>query len=228
MSKELFDSYIPYFYKLYNKRKSQRLELEPFKMPLFSRNFLKKRIVLTKYRYITNSLMECLGKESALDFGTGFGAFLPILSKTHKEVLAVDDYPVQIEVAKDIIDFMGLNNVKATIVERNNGLSEFSDSEFDTILATDVLEHNRDYKSIVLELKRILKPEGILIASLPREHLVYRLFARREVEHDLERGHVYHSSKGADEVEKYLANQFLQLKLVSIYTFIHVMILKKE
>lgn len=227
MKKELFDTYIPYFNRIYNKRKSQNLEMEPFKMPLFSKNLLKKRVVLSKYRCVTNFLIESLVKGRALDFGTGFGAFLPVLSKTHKEVLAVDDSSIQIEAAKDIIDSMSLNNVKATVVDRNNGLREFSDSEFDTILVTDVLEHNKDYKSIVLELKRMLKPDGILIASLPREHFVYRLFARREVEHDLERGHVYHTSKGADEVEKFLTDQFLQLKKVSIYTFIHVMILKK-
>jgi len=53
------------------------------------------------------------------------------------------------------------------------------------------------------------------------------MFACREVEDDEERGHVYHNSKEADKVEKFILDNFRLLKLINVYGFIHVMILVK-
>ena len=225
--KREFDFYMPFFLDFRRIEEQKELDMEPFRMPLFSKNFAKKIVVLKKYRFITDFLNSNSKGGKALDFGTGFGAFLPVLSNNYDEVTAVDAYDDQIKAAKDLVDYLALKNVNVKKVSKENGLSSFPDSEFDLILATDVLEHNRNYESIVLELRRILKPGGLIVVSLPREHLLYRMFARREVEHDEERGHVYHNSKGADKVEKFVAGNFKMLKFVNVYGFIHVMIMVK-
>lgn len=225
--KKDFDFYMPYFLNFRNIEEQKGLDMEPFKMPLFSKNFAKKMVVLKKYRFITDFLNSNSKGGKALDFGTGFGAFLPVLSNNYYEVIAVDAYDDQIKAAKDLIEYFNLNNVKVEKVPKENGLLSFHDSEFDLILATDVLEHIRNYENVVLELKRILKPGGLIIVSLPREHFLYRMFARKEVENDEERGHVYHNSKGADKLENYVASNFKLFKRVNVYGFIHIMILVK-
>ena len=216
---------------LYNKfRKIEShkgIDMEPFAMPLFSLNPAKRYVVLNKYKKITKYLFENPSGHEALDFGTGFGAFIPILSRKFDNVIAVDAFDDQVTAARDLVAFMKLPNVRVDKVKRDGGLSYFDDGKFDTIMATDVLEHNLNYKDIVMELKRVLKPGGTLIVSLPREHLIYRLFARREVEHNEERGHVYHSSKGADLVEQFIANQFKVIERVNVFTFLHIMFLQQ-
>jgi len=225
--KREFDFYMPSLVNFKHIEEQKGLDMEPFKMPLFSKNFAKKTVVLKKYRFITDFLNSNSKGGKALDFGTGFGAFLPILSNNYDEVTAVDAYDDQIQAAKDLVEYFKLENVKVKKVPKENGLLSFRDSEFDLILATDVLEHNRNYESIVLELKRILKSGGVIVISLPREHLLYRMFARKEVERDEERGHVYHNSKGADKMENFVAGNFKMLRFVNVYSFIHVMIMVK-
>jgi len=225
--KREFDFYMPRFVDFRRIEEQNGLDMEPFRMPLFSKNFAKKIVVLKKYRFITDFLNSNSKGGKALDFGTGFGAFLPVLSDNYDEVTAIDAYDDQIKAAKDLVDYLALRNVNVKKVPKENGLLSFRDSEFDLILATDVLEHNRNYESIVFELKKILKPGGVIVVSLPREHLLYRMFARKEVERDEDRGHVYHNSKGADKVEKFIAGNFKMLKHVNVYGFIHIMILVK-
>ncbi|MEM3873050.1 MAG: class I SAM-dependent methyltransferase [Nitrososphaeria archaeon] len=225
MQKIEFDNLLRNYVDFRKVEESKGIDLEPFMMPLFSKNFAKKFVVIKKYRYISDFLQKHCTGGKALDFGTGFGAFLPILSKTHDEVVAVDAFLDQIIVAKDLVDYMRLNNVKVMQVPKENGLEIFPASEFNTILAADVLEHNLNYKQIVDEMVRILKPNGIVVVSLPTEHPIYRLFARKEVEKDEMRGHVYHSYKGFLEVKKYIDNKFKLLEEKDILTFIHIEIL---
>ncbi|MEM3829488.1 MAG: class I SAM-dependent methyltransferase [Conexivisphaerales archaeon] len=177
---------------------------------------------------MSNFLQKNCNNGKALDIGTGFGAFLPVLSRTHQEVVAVDCSMDQIKVASDLCGYMQLPNVKVEKIPKENGLITFKDFEFDTILATDLLEHNLNYKFIIDEIHRILKPNGICIITLPTKHFVYRLLARREVEKDETRGHVYHSYRGLVEVETYIKNKFRELVYKDDLTFIHIHILTKR
>ncbi|MEM0136291.1 MAG: methyltransferase domain-containing protein, partial [Thermoplasmatales archaeon] len=140
----------------------------------------------------------------------------------------VDCFKDQIKVASDLCSYMQLPNVNVVKIPKENGLITFKDSEFDTVLATDVLEHNLNYRLIVDEIYRIIKPNGMCIISLPTEHFVYRLFARREVEKDETRGHVYHSYGGLVEVETYIKSKFRELAYKDDLTFIHIHILTKQ
>ncbi len=51
----------------------------------------------------------------------------------------------------------------------------YGDNQFDVIAILDVLEHIPDPTQVITELKRMLKPNGILLASLPTEHAIYKL-----------------------------------------------------
>ncbi len=51
----------------------------------------------------------------------------------------------------------------------------YKDNQFDVIAILDVIEHIPDPTNVIKELKRILKPDGILLASLPTEHAIYKI-----------------------------------------------------
>lgn len=72
-----------------------------------------------------------------------------------------------------------------------NGMSlPFSDSTFDKIICSEVLEHIPDYEAVLVEIQRVLKPNGLLCASVPRfwpESLCWHL---SDEYHENEGGHI--------------------------------------
>ncbi|MEM1145109.1 MAG: class I SAM-dependent methyltransferase [Pseudomonadota bacterium] len=44
----------------------------------------------------------------------------------------------------------------------------FADETFDAVICSEVLEHIPDYRSAIVEIRRVLKPNGRLCASVPR------------------------------------------------------------
>lgn len=219
---------LPFFLKLRELEIRRGADEEPFRTPLFSANPAKRRVYARKYDLIWDLLAKTPTHLSVLDVGTGFGALLPVLSKLFVKVTAIEAFDDQLRVARDLVAYFGLTNVSIRKVTPGVEFTTFPNAEFSSVVAADVLEHMRHWKSAILEVKRILKPGGQFVVSLPREHSLYRLFARREVEHDEVRGHVYHSSKGADQVEGFLSGEFDLEQRYSVYGFFHVMSLKKR
>lgn len=66
----------------------------------------------------------------------------------------------------------------------------FADHTFDKVICAEVLEHIPDYQSMLQEIRRVLKPGGVLAASVPRwfpEWICWRL---SDEYHEEEGGHV--------------------------------------
>jgi len=53
------------------------------------------------------------------------------------------------------------------IVQADLNIMPFSDNSFDLTFCMDVIEHNEDDRYLVGELSRVIKPGGIIIASVP-------------------------------------------------------------
>ncbi len=76
----------------------------------------------------------------------------------------------------------------------------YADAHFQVITILDVIEHIQDLEPVLLELKRILKPDGILLASLPTENIMYKigrfiLKGTFSTEHGPATGIHYHNAK---------------------------------
>jgi len=50
----------------------------------------------------------------------------------------------------------------------------FSDYSFEAVTAFDVLEHISNLEYVVSEIKRVLKPQGVLLMGIPNENLLFR------------------------------------------------------
>ncbi len=65
--------------------------------------------------------------------------------------------------------------------QRANALQlPFADHSFDKVICSEVLEHIGDYQGVLAEIRRVLKPDGLLAISVPRawpEEICWKLSA---------------------------------------------------
>jgi 2-polyprenyl-3-methyl-5-hydroxy-6-metoxy-1,4-benzoquinol methylase len=168
----------------------------------FSLNPLRRYVVRRRLTLVAHEVEAVNGREMALDFGPGGGIMLPVLSERFSKVVAVDIDPGQVRSAELLVEHMGCRNVQISLVQKQAELAACADSRFDLVLATDVLEHIERLPEAICEFRRILKPTGTLITSIPTEGFIYRLFENPHA------GHVYHDASGAERIEWESTKQF--------------------
>ncbi len=139
---------------------------------------------------------------NVLEVGCGAGQFIRAIKKIHPELncFGCDISRDAVEKAKGERD-----KVEYTICEAKK--LPYVDSSMDAVLIFDVLEHVEDPVATVSEIKRVLKPNGILYAFVPCEGdclSLWNWLRRLGVWGDLTRkyaGHVnYFSRKGLIEL----------------------------
>lgn len=142
-----------------------------FNFPKLIRNFYWKRLntmLKLSLKYKNKDIIE-----NVLGLGCGQGVLLPSLSYYYKNVTGID---LNIFSAARIVKHFKLFNVnlfKCSFLSNN-----FTKNSFDIIFAASVLEHFDDIEKIIIEIKRLLRENGLLIFSSPTETKLYE-FARR-------------------------------------------------
>jgi SAM-dependent methyltransferase len=106
-------------------------------------------------------LDQALGgrKERALDFGCGTGAFLPYLER-YGDVSAVD-------VDESAVAFCHQRGRSEVLHVRAGSPLPFEDETFDLVTTLDVIEHIDDDVTALRELRRVLRPGGVLLVAVP-------------------------------------------------------------
>jgi ubiquinone/menaquinone biosynthesis C-methylase UbiE len=100
-----------------------------------------------------------------LDFGCGPGGYILPLSRMigpYGKIYALDINPQAIRSVKSIASREKLNNIETIISDGKTGLPDMS---MDFVLLYDVLHHLSQPEETLVELHRVLKPEGILAMS---------------------------------------------------------------
>ena len=108
---------------------------------------------------ISHCLEDIPKGKKILDVGCGPGGQSYQLT-AHNEVFGVDISTSALEIAKS----RGINTYCVNL--ETEDLS-FPDAFFDIVLATDVLEHVFDPKSLMVKIRRVLSPKGIVIVIVP-------------------------------------------------------------
>jgi len=95
----------------------------------------------------------------------------------------------------------------------------FKENSFDIIFCLDMLEHIKGLNKALLELKRVLRPRGSLLVSIPEENSLYkiaRLFLKgtlSNIEGPASSPH-YWTSK---QLQRKLSGQFMSQKQKALY-----------
>jgi 2-polyprenyl-6-hydroxyphenyl methylase/3-demethylubiquinone-9 3-methyltransferase len=108
---------------------------------------------------------------SALDVGCGAGLLCEPLARLGAAVTGVDAAPENIEAAKAHAALSGLQ-----IDYRAGEIAAQGLGQFDVVTSMEVIEHVNDPAVFISELKRHLKPDGLLLLSTPNRTAASRLF----------------------------------------------------
>lgn len=115
--------------------------------------------VLLKYKIL--EVIRFIRGDSLLDIGCGLGFLARSLSSSVKTLVALDGSSVKIERAKMI-------NAAPNISYLCSMFEDWTTSEpFDTIVATNLLEHVSDAQAFLKRCHEMLVPEGRLIVTVP-------------------------------------------------------------
>jgi SAM-dependent methyltransferase len=137
----------------------------------------------------------------ALDVGAGRGIASYALGRAGFAVTALEPDPSPIVGAAAIRKLAVEADLSIEVVEEVSERLPFADASFDVVFARAVLHHTRDLKGACLEMHRVLKPGGILIAA--REHVISK---EADLEKFLEQHPLHHLYGGehAYLLERYI------------------------
>ena len=142
-----------------------------------SKNSTRRYLHRTRRDWIINAIKRYSFKKSssrALEVGPGSGVYLPILSDLFDETVAIDIEKKHLDDCQDIADeYLNLSLEADDILNSN-----FPGSYFDLILCTEVLEHISESRVAISEMRRLLRPGGILILTSPQRYSLIEIFAK--------------------------------------------------
>ena len=100
-------------------------------------------------------LLQLKSSDVVLDYGCGRGDYIAAMKPFVKEAVGAD---INIEVAAKRfpeVSFHKLSEIR----------TPFADATFDKIVTVNTIEHIHDFEGFLVELKRILKPGGLLFIT---------------------------------------------------------------
>ena len=172
------------FNKLYKKSQFLINPLSLFLNPFY----LSRRGLYNKLKPLLKDIRGCL-----LDFGCGDKPYQSLFS-------SIDDY-----IGLDIEDRGHDHTTEDINILYDGKIIPFDDNHFDVVFATEVFEHVDNLDEIIIEIKRVLKPNGKLIMTVPF------VFMEHEIPFDFRRFSQY-------GVKQFLTNNKFEIQHLCVTT----------
>jgi 2-polyprenyl-3-methyl-5-hydroxy-6-metoxy-1,4-benzoquinol methylase len=169
---------------------------------LSRRKYFEKR-----YKKYLEKILEFTYQGRLLDVGCNIGLFLNFAQKYGFD-------PVGVEINDDCASY-GKKQFKINIINGKVESAAFLDDSFDVVTLFDVLEHIPDFNSLLIEIKRILKPNGLLLIQSPNIDSIMASVTKSKWNWLSVPDHLYHFTP--DTLIKLLVKHNYQVK--KIYTW---------
>ncbi|MFA5032818.1 MAG: class I SAM-dependent methyltransferase [bacterium] len=124
----------------------------------FNTRFLHRQRI-NSFLEITKSISNV---NRALDIGCGTGIYSELLLGVSKEIFATD-------IKKTVL----FPKNKSSFIQMDLQMLGFKENTFDFIVCSEVLEHIENLNSGLKEIYRILKPNGIVLISVPNKTSIF-------------------------------------------------------
>src|SRR4030066_265995 len=112
-------------------------------------------------QYVKNKVVLDLG------CGSGYGSLILAKNGLAKRVIGVD-------ISKDALDYARKSNIYKGLEFRKDdirNLKSVKTSTIDCVVNFEVIEHIKEQEELLSEIKRTLKPQGLLIISTPNKYI---------------------------------------------------------
>lgn len=160
-------------------------------------HWVKQYTLFQKERLISSYIKS---KGNLLDIGAGTGDFLAYAQSKKWKVTGIEPSSR----AKELAQKKGVSFVNST--------EELSDNSFDVITMFHVLEHVEDLDKQLSELKRISKPNGIIIVAVPNfKSYDAKYYKEFWAAYDVPR-HIWHFSKRS--IKKLFSEKEIELQKI--------------
>ncbi len=114
------------------------------------------------YEAVSKAAEKCFQEvpfHDHLDIGAGSGRLIRVFREKFGTLSSACDYTDSLMALPDQkVDIVDLNKVKQL---------PYPDAAFDIVTATELFEHLEDYRQILREMHRVLRPRGVCILSTP-------------------------------------------------------------
>ncbi len=125
-----------------------------FKITSFRPSYELKKHPLSSHIQIVRIIPY---NKCVLDIRCGYGALLPFLVEKNCQVIGLDTLPC------DKIDKRFFHYIRCDL--ENISEIPYPENTFDVVILADVLEHIKNPQKLLSEVRRVIKPDGIVIAS---------------------------------------------------------------
>lgn len=140
-----------------------------------SRNPTRRWLHRTRRDWILYAIRRfSAGRSQALEVGPGSGVYVPHLCKLFARVCVSDCEEAYLGgVRGQYGSLPGLNIIVDDITA-----SEMQPASFDLILCSEVVEHIPASDRAFVQLRRLLRPDGVLVLSTPQKYSILEMVAR--------------------------------------------------
>ncbi|MCJ7508508.1 MAG: class I SAM-dependent methyltransferase [candidate division Zixibacteria bacterium] len=151
-----------------------------------------------------------LPKKEIIEIGCGYGSNIKLIKENKKDVeyYALDNSEAAIELTKEEIP-------NAFCADCRN--TPFPNSKFDLVFSAGLMEHFKEEKPFLTEMKRILKHNGYLITFVPGRYSLWKLYQLLHLgmwKHGYEKSYTYNGLRSL-----FLNNEFDVVEIVGIDPF---------
>ncbi|MEK7521434.1 MAG: class I SAM-dependent methyltransferase [Patescibacteria group bacterium] len=132
-------------------------------------NLLQRYWHTTKVNFALK-LLKKIPLKNCLDVGSASGHMISQIAKKYPKAqfFAVDAY-------KEAIEYGRKNYPHVTFIYAEAEKLTFKNNQFDLCLCYETIEHTRNPKKALSEMKRVLKPNGTLILAMDSGNLAFRI-----------------------------------------------------
>ncbi|MBS3091379.1 class I SAM-dependent methyltransferase [Candidatus Pacearchaeota archaeon] len=120
-----------------------------------------------RYKWFADKYFNNTKGKKILEIGCGDGGVVQFLKKDN-DIYAAD-------ISKKGVEFLKRKGIKAYLVDISEEKLPFEDGKFDCVIILETLEHLKSPQFAIEEIQRVLKRNGMMIASTPNPRTTHKL-----------------------------------------------------
>jgi ubiquinone/menaquinone biosynthesis C-methylase UbiE len=124
-----------------------------------------------RYRVALSLLQGFKPEGLLLDIGSGNGSQTEFFARNLKQAIGLDLQVSRLPGFRRVLQQRNITNI--TLLGGNAEALPFRNQTFDYVTCFEMLEHVKDQDRTLAEIRRVLKPEGALIMSVPHRWWIF-------------------------------------------------------